>query len=67
MSSLFDGGDDYDPPPEPPAIDHASIQAASDAARRRQRTARGQGSTMLTSGLGVVGDANVGTARLLGR
>lgn len=63
MSGLFGGGPKYTPPP---TVSHESAQAAGTAERMRQRAARGQASTMLTGGSGVMGQANVGTKKLLG-
>ena len=62
MSFLFGSS----PPKPPPYIDHASVQAAGDAERRRQRAAAGKASTMLTGGLGDTSTPMTATSKLLG-
>ena len=54
------------PPPPPPKIDDAAVQAAGEAVTRREKIARkGSASTMLTGG--SLGEAEVGTKKLLGK
>ena len=64
MSGLFGGGPKA--PPPVPTIDHAGVQAAGDAERRRDRGRTGSAASMLRGPLGVSGAANVGTKTLLG-
>lgn len=66
MKSIFGGGSSY-VPPTPSKIDYDSIDNAAMAERKRQRAAKGRASTILTSGMGVTGAANVGTTALLGK
>lgn len=55
-------------PPPPPSVDTPAVQAAAEVARRRERTARGRASTMLTGSQGIVSsDTQVGTKKLLGQ
>ena len=54
------------PPPPPPARDDPAVNAAAEAKRKRQLAARGIGSTILTSPLGVADEASTGQKTLLG-
>ncbi|MCU7888871.1 MAG: hypothetical protein KZQ66_21285 [Candidatus Thiodiazotropha sp. (ex Lucinoma aequizonata)] len=67
MKKLFGGGGSTYTPPTPPKIDYDSIDNAAAAERKRQRAAKGRASTILTSGSGVTGSANLGTTVLLGK
>lgn len=65
MSGLFSPKTPKAPEPAP-TVATPDVQAAADAERRRQRTASGRASTMLTDpGTGTVG-MSVGAKKLLG-
>jgi hypothetical protein len=52
-----------------PSVATPNVQAAAQAARRRERTASGRAATMLSgssSGGASGGSANIGTSKLLG-
>ena len=67
MSSLFSPKVSTPAPmTPPPSIDTPGVQAAADAERRRQRTASGRASTMLTGGTAKTGSDMIGTSTLLG-
>lgn len=55
---------------ETPSVATPNVQAAAQAARRRERTASGRAATMLSgssSGGASGGSANIGTSKLLGQ
>jgi len=54
--------------PEPvPTVAHEQVQGKVDKTRKRERSARGRASTMLTGGAGVTQSAQIGTKKLLGQ
>ena len=54
------------PAPEVPEINDAEVEEARQKARKRALAARGRSATILTSGLGVKGKAQVKRNTLLG-
>lgn len=61
------------PTPAPPSVSDTpsaatpNVQAAAQAARRRERIASGRAATMLSSGGTAGGTADIGTKKLLGQ
>ena len=73
MTVLFGGGSSYQPPPPPPVADEedpvveAEKEAAADKERDLARKRKGRRSTILTSGLGLLGaPPKTGGGRLTG-
>jgi hypothetical protein len=66
MTKLFSPKTPAMPAPAP-TVATPDVQAASEAERRRNRTASGRASTMLTGGQGVTGPLTTGTNALLGK
>lgn len=66
IKSLF-GSNQSLPSTQQTTTPAATADRSMEAERQRQRRAGGIGSTILTSGAGVAGSANIGTTTLLGR
>lgn len=67
MTKLFGSPKTPAAPPPAPTVATPDVQAAAEAERKRNRTASGKASTMLTGGQGVTGTSSVGTNALLGK
>ena len=57
---------DPEPPPPAPTRDDPEVVDAQRSARKRQISAKGRSSTLLTGGQGVTDEANTGLKTLLG-
>jgi hypothetical protein len=66
MTKLFSPKTPAMPAPAP-TVATPDVQAAAEAERRRNRTASGKASTMLTGGQGVTTPLTTGTNTLLGQ